>query len=89
MAEETAALKREEYAYGAREGFLSKKAKDGSKWAKRFFCLSPEKLLYYISAADMPNNPKDSFPILHTTVRLMPSLGKPNAMQVRPPLEKK
>ena len=51
-----------------REGFLTKKGKDNGRWAKRFVILKGDKLHYFVQEKDVPNSPKDSLPLLATTL---------------------
>lgn len=59
---------REKYLCGVKEGFLAKKGKDNGRWAKRYVILRGDKLSYFIHEKDVPDSPKDSLPLLATTI---------------------
>eukprot|EP00128_Syssomonas_multiformis_P007662 Colp12_sorted_trinity150504_noHs@30701 len=68
------------YLSGEKEGFLTKKGKSNSSWAKRWFILKDNKLSYYIKK-DGP--PKDTLPIDEVNVTVATEkTGKPNSMQI-------
>lgn len=46
------------YTAGKKEGFLLKRGKDSSKWARRWFVLSDKGIAYFVSEKDIPSNPK-------------------------------
>lgn len=59
---------RAHYFAGTKSGHLLKKGKDNSRWQSRFVQLDGDKLNYFISDKDIPHNPKDSLPLLATTL---------------------
>lgn len=78
-----AAVARDKYMCGVREGFLSKKGKDNSRWAKRFVILKGDKFSYFVQEKDVPDSPKDALPLLATTLSICSQkIDKPYSFQL-------
>ncbi len=78
-----AAGAREKYLCGMKEGFLGKKGKDNSRWAKRYVMLNGDKFSYFIHERDVPDSPKDCLPLLATTIAICSQkIDKPYSFQL-------
>lgn len=71
------------YQSGTKKGYLLKKGKDNNKWQKRYVELDGDKLHYFISDKDIPHNPKDSLPLLATSLSICSQkIDKPFSFQL-------
>eukprot|EP00048_Salpingoeca_helianthica_P023830 m.27505 g.27505 ORF g.27505 m.27505 type:complete len:372 (-) comp9021_c0_seq1:189-1304(-) len=74
---------RAQYLSGSKKGYLLKKGKDNNRWQARFVQLDGDMLKYFIHDKDIPHNPKDSLPLLATTLVICShKLDKPFAFQL-------
>lgn len=74
---------RTKYLSGVKEGFLAKKGKDNARWAKRYVILTGDMLSYFVHEKDVPQSPKDSLPLLATTLSICSKkIEKPYSFQL-------